>query len=53
MHLFEVYTKGFIQGCQGQLTLAEMQALPLGALVMTFELWYAFFDRLSSRRYLF
>ena len=37
MHLFEVYTKGFIQGCQGQLTLAEMQALPLGALVMTFE----------------
>ncbi len=31
------YTKGFIQGCQGQLTLAEMQALPLGALVMTFE----------------
>lgn len=37
MHLYEVYTKGFIQGCQGQLTLAEMKALPLGAKVMTFE----------------
>lgn len=37
MHLFEVYTKGFIEGCQGQLSLAEIKALPIGAKVMTFE----------------
>lgn len=37
MHLFEVYTKGFITGCNGQLTDAEIKALPLGAKVMTLE----------------
>lgn len=37
MHLFEVYTKGFIEGCHGKLTDKEMNALPIGAKVMTFE----------------
>lgn len=37
MHLFEVYTKGFLEGCQGKLTLSEIKALPIGAKVMTFE----------------
>lgn len=37
MGLFEIYTKGFIEGCNGKLTKEEMQALPIGAKVMTFE----------------
>ncbi len=37
MHLFEVYTKGFIKGCNGKLTPNEIKALPIGAKVMTFE----------------
>lgn len=37
MHLFEVYTKGFIEGCNGRLSQAEIKALPLGAKVMTLE----------------
>lgn len=37
MYLFEVYTKGFIEGCNGKLTSAEINALPIGAKVMTFE----------------
>ncbi|MEG0276011.1 MAG: aminoglycoside phosphotransferase family protein [Coprobacillus sp.] len=37
MHLFEVYTKGFIKGCDGKLTDNEIKALPIGAKVMTFE----------------
>lgn len=37
MELFDIYTKGFVEGCEGRLTDAEIQALPLGAIVMTFE----------------
>lgn len=37
MHLFEVYTKGFIEGCAGSLTDMEIEMLPMGAKVMTFE----------------
>ncbi len=37
MHLFEVYTKGFIEGCGGRLTKKELELLPMGAKVMTFE----------------
>lgn len=37
MELFEIYTKGFIEGCGGRLTLEELKALPLGAKTMTFE----------------
>lgn len=37
MNLFEVYTKGFIEGCGGRLTKREIELLPMGAKVMTFE----------------
>ena len=37
MHLFEVYTKGFIEGCAGSLTDTEIEMLPMGAKVMTYE----------------
>lgn len=35
--LFEIYTKGFLEGCQGNLTKAERDMLPMGAKLMTFE----------------
>lgn len=37
MNLFELYTRGFIEGCGGRLTKREIELLPMGAKVMTFE----------------
>ena len=37
MNLFDIYAKGFIEGCGGKLTEKEIELLPLGAKVMTFE----------------
>ena len=37
LHLYEVYTKGFIEGCAGALTDIELDMLPMGAILMTFE----------------
>lgn len=37
LHLFEVYAKGFIEGCGGALTDMEIDMLPMGAIMMTFE----------------
>lgn len=37
LHLFEVYTKGFLKGCEGALTQTELEMLPYGAILMTFE----------------
>ena len=37
MELFRLYAKGFMEGCGGKLTPREIQLLPLGALVMTYE----------------
>ncbi|MDO4337310.1 MAG: aminoglycoside phosphotransferase family protein [Eubacteriales bacterium] len=37
LHLYEVYVKGFIEGCAGALTEAELDMLPMGAILMTFE----------------
>lgn len=37
MELFELYTKGFIEGCGGKLTKREIELLPMGAMVMTYE----------------
>lgn len=37
MELFDIYTKGFIEGCGGRLTEKEIEMLPMGAKVMTFE----------------
>lgn len=35
--LFETYAKGYIEGCGGSLTEKEIEMLPMGAIVMTFE----------------
>lgn len=37
MELFEIYVKGFLQGCAGSLTPTEVELLPMGAKVMTYE----------------
>lgn len=37
MELFECYVEGFLKGCEGKLTPSEVQLLPMGAKVMTFE----------------
>lgn len=37
MELFEAYTKGFIEGCNGKLTDKEIELLPMGAKVITYE----------------
>ena len=37
MELFDIYAKGFIEGCAGGLTQKEIELLPMGAKVMTFE----------------
>ena len=35
--LFELYAKGFIEGCGGSLTETEIELLPVGAMMMTLE----------------
>lgn len=35
--LFDIYTKGYMEGCQGSLTKEEIRLLPMGAKLMTFE----------------
>ena len=37
LELFEAYAKGFIGGCNGSLTETELELLPVGAMMMTFE----------------
>ena len=37
MELFELYTKGFIEGCGGKLTTREIELLPMAAKTMTYE----------------
>lgn len=37
MGLFELYTRGFLQGLNGSLTDQEIRMLPMGAKVMTYE----------------
>ena len=37
MNLYELYVKGFLKGCAGQLNEQEILMLPTGAKVMTFE----------------
>lgn len=37
LNLFELYVKGFLKGCDGSLTQKEIELLPLGAKVMTYE----------------
>ena len=52
LHLFEVYAKGFLEGCGGQLTDAEIMLLPEGAKMMTIECGMRFLaDYLSGDTY--
>ena len=37
MELYETYVKGFLKGCGGSLTPREVELLPMGAKVMTYE----------------
>ncbi len=37
MELFDIYAKGFIEGCGGKLTPKEIELLPMGAKIMTYE----------------
>lgn len=37
LELFATYSEGFIKGCGGRLTEAELDLLPIGAIMMTFE----------------
>lgn len=37
LELFDIYTKGFVEGCAGSLTDKEIHLLPMGAKVITLE----------------
>ncbi|MDY3918964.1 MAG: aminoglycoside phosphotransferase family protein [Candidatus Limivivens sp.] len=37
LDLFELYTRGFLKGCEGSLTEKEIEMLPMGAKIMTLE----------------
>lgn len=50
--LYEAYTKGFLEGCAGSLTDAEVRLLPWGAKLMTLECGMRFLtDYLEGDRY--
>ena len=50
--LYELYVKGFIEGTKGGLTDCEMELLPIGAIMMTFECGTRFLtDYLSGDTY--
>jgi hypothetical protein len=50
--LYNAYAKGFIDGCGGGLTEAEIEMLPIGAVLMTLECGMRFLtDYLSGDTY--
>ena len=50
--LYEIYVKGFIEGAKGGLTECELEMLPIGAMMMTFECGTRFLtDYLSGDTY--
>lgn len=52
LELYELYTKGFIQGCGGALTDEELYHLPTGAIMMTLECGMRFLaDHLEGDHY--
>lgn len=52
LHLYELYVKGFVEGCAGALTEPELDMLPLGAIMMTFECGMRFLtDHLEGDHY--
>ena len=53
LHLYELYVKGYIEGCEGALTEMELEMLPMGAILMTFECGMRFLaDYLEGDHYL-
>ncbi len=52
IELYELYVKGFIEGAKGGLTDCELDLLPIGAMMMTFECGMRFLtDYLSGDTY--
>lgn len=52
LELFQCYTKGFVQACDGSLTKIELDMLPMGAKLMTLECGVRFLtDYLSGDVY--
>lgn len=52
LELYEAYVKGFIEGCEGALTETELDHLPTGAIMMTFECGMRFLtDHLEGDHY--
>lgn len=52
INLYELYVKGFIEGAKGGLTESELELLPVGAVMMTFECGMRFLtDYLSGDTY--
>lgn len=50
--LYEIYVKGFLEGCRGSLTKEELKMLPMGAKLMTLECGIRFLtDYLSGDTY--
>ena len=37
LSLYEIFTKGYLEGCGGRLTDKEIEMLPMGAKLMTYE----------------
>ncbi|MDE7321329.1 MAG: aminoglycoside phosphotransferase family protein [Lachnospiraceae bacterium] len=37
LSLFEAFTRGYLEGCKGSLTAKEIEMLPMGAKLMTYE----------------
>lgn len=53
MELFELYTKGFVEGCKGSLTEEELDMLPVGAMTMTYECGMRFLTDYLERDHYF
>ena len=52
MNLFEIYTKGYTEGCAGSLTEKEIRLMPMGAKLMTLECGMRFLaDYLNGDKY--
>lgn len=52
LELFEIYTKGFLAGCRGRLTEAEIRLLPEASKIMTLECGMRFLaDHLQGDTY--
>lgn len=50
--LFEIYTKGYVEGCAGSLTEKEIRLMPMGAKLMTLECGMRFLgDHLNGDTY--